>query len=74
MSQVALNWLLGRPAVTAPILGARTLDQLSQNLGATGWSLTGDQIAALSQASELDVTYPYDRGADAQQRRDRELE
>jgi aryl-alcohol dehydrogenase-like predicted oxidoreductase len=74
MSQVALNWLLGRPAVTAPILGARTLDQLAENLGATGWSLTKDQVAALNQSSELEVTYPYDRRAEEQQRRDRELE
>jgi len=74
MSQVALNWLLGRPAVTAPIVGARNLDQLSENLAATGWSLSKDQIAALSQASELDVTYPYDKRAEEQQRAGRELE
>jgi aryl-alcohol dehydrogenase-like predicted oxidoreductase len=74
MSQVALNWLLGRPAVTAPILGARNVQQLSENLGATGWSLSQDQVAALDRASELEVTYPYDRRAEEQQRRDRELE
>ena len=73
MSQVALNWLLRNPTVTAPILGARTLDQLSENLGSTGWSLSQGQIAALNQASELEVTYPYDRRAEEQQRRDREL-
>ena len=74
MSQVALNWLLGRPGVTAPILGARNLDQLTENLGATGWTLTKEQIAALNQASDLEVTYPYDRRAEEQQRRDRELD
>jgi aryl-alcohol dehydrogenase-like predicted oxidoreductase len=74
MAQVALNWLLGRPAVTAPIIGARNLAQLSENLGSTGWSLSQDQIAALDLASELDVTYPYDKRAEEQQRRDRELE
>ena len=74
MSQVALNWLLGRPGVTAPILGARNLDQLTENLGATGWTLAKEQIATLNQASDLEVTYPYDRRAEEQQRRDRELD
>jgi aryl-alcohol dehydrogenase-like predicted oxidoreductase len=74
MSQVALNWLLSRPAVTAPILGARNLDQLSENLAATGWSLSKDQVATLSRASELEVTYPYDKRAEEQQRAGRELE
>jgi aryl-alcohol dehydrogenase-like predicted oxidoreductase len=74
MSQVALNWLLGRPGVTAPIIGARNLDQLSENLGSTGWSLSKDQIAALDQASVLDVTYPYDKRAEEQQRAGRDLD
>jgi aryl-alcohol dehydrogenase-like predicted oxidoreductase len=74
MAQVALNWLIGRPAVTAPIIGARTLEQLSENLGAVGWNLGPDQVAALDRASELEVTYPYDARADEQQKRGRELE
>ncbi len=73
-SQVALNWLLARPAVTSPILGVRTPDQLTENVGATGWSLTEAQLAALSRASELDVTYPYDQRAEDQQTSDRRLE
>ena len=73
MAQVALNWLLGRPAVTAPIVGARTLEQLSEDLGATGWTLDKDQVAALDRASELEVPYPYDARAEEQQRRGREL-
>jgi aryl-alcohol dehydrogenase-like predicted oxidoreductase len=74
MSQVALNWLLGRPGVTAPIVGARTVDQLSENLGSTGWSLNEAQVKVLDQASDLEVTYPYDARAEEQQRRGRELE
>ena len=38
-AQIALNWLLRRPGVTAPIIGARNLEQLDDNLGATGWAL-----------------------------------
>jgi aryl-alcohol dehydrogenase-like predicted oxidoreductase len=73
MPQVALNWLLCHPAVTAPIIGARNIDQLSENLGSTGWSLSKEQIATLNEASELEVTYPYDRRAEEQQRFGREL-
>ena len=73
-SQVALNWLLSRPGVTAPIIGARTLEQLSENLGATGWSLSESEVEELTRASELEVTYPYDRRAEEQQTSDRTLE
>jgi aryl-alcohol dehydrogenase-like predicted oxidoreductase len=74
MSQIALNWLLFRPGVTAPIIGARNVDQLAENLGSTGWSLSSDQIAALDSASELEVTYPYDKRAEEQQTSDRQLD
>jgi aryl-alcohol dehydrogenase-like predicted oxidoreductase len=74
MSQVALNWLLCRPPVTSPIIGARNIGQLSENLASTGWSLSSDQITALNAASEPDVTYPYDKRAEEQQRAGRELE
>ncbi len=73
-AQVALNWLLRHPEVTAPILGARTVEQLSENLGSIGWALSPEQMATLNRASELDVTYPYDRRAEEQQRSGRELE
>jgi len=74
MSQVALNWLLSHPAVTAPILGARTPEQLSENLGSTGWSLSPDLLTTLDHASALDVTYPYDKRAEEQQTADRQLD
>ena len=38
-AQVAINWLLQRPGVTAPIIGARNMKQLEANLGAAGWTL-----------------------------------
>jgi aryl-alcohol dehydrogenase-like predicted oxidoreductase len=59
VAQVALNWLLGRPTVSSLILGARNEEQLRQNLGAIGWSLTADQVAKLDQASAVDPVYPY---------------
>jgi len=57
--QIALNWLLQRPSVSTLILGARNEDQLRDNLGTIGWSLTRDQMAALDQASAMPLTYPY---------------
>ena len=59
-AQIALNWLLRRPGVTAPIVGARNLEQLDDNLGATGWALSADQMARLDQASATRLPYPYE--------------
>ncbi|WP_372022489.1 aldo/keto reductase (plasmid) [Tistrella mobilis] len=57
--QIAINWLLGRPTVTSVIIGARNEAQLRDNLGATGWQLTADQIARLDAASVRDAPYPH---------------
>jgi aryl-alcohol dehydrogenase-like predicted oxidoreductase len=59
-AQVALNWLVGRPGVTAPIIGARTADQLRENLGATGWTMDGDHRARLDEVSQIELGYPHD--------------
>jgi aryl-alcohol dehydrogenase-like predicted oxidoreductase len=59
-AQVALNWLLHRPGVTAPIIGARNLGQLSDNLGAVGWQLDARQLASLDETSRLPPPYPHD--------------
>ena len=58
-AQVALNWLLDAPGVTAPIIGARTAQQLDDNLGAVGWSLDPEQRALLDKASARPAPYPY---------------
>ena len=58
-AQIALNWLLRQEGVTAPIIGARTMDQLEDNLGASGWELDEGQVAELSEASVLEDVYPY---------------
>jgi len=55
-----LNWLLQKPGVTAPIIGARNMGQLENNLGAAGWSLTQEQVAVLDAASHVPPPYPYD--------------
>jgi len=57
--QVALNWLLGRPTVANVIIGARNEEQLRQNLGAVGWSLSAEQVAELDAASAVPLAYPY---------------
>ncbi len=57
--QVAINWLLQRPTVSSVIIGARNEEQLRQNLGAVGWSLTPEQIARLDAASEVTAPYPH---------------
>ena len=59
-AQVALNWVLHRPGITAPILGARTVEQLNDNLGAEGWKLSAEHIDALNTASRLPLSYPHD--------------
>jgi aryl-alcohol dehydrogenase-like predicted oxidoreductase len=45
--------------VTAPIIGARTLDQLEANLSALDWDLDGEQLGRLDKASAPEVPYPY---------------
>jgi aryl-alcohol dehydrogenase-like predicted oxidoreductase len=57
--QIALNWLLRRPTVASVLIGARNEEQLQQNLGAIGWSLTDQQMTKLDAASRVTPPYPY---------------
>jgi aryl-alcohol dehydrogenase-like predicted oxidoreductase len=57
-AQVALAWLLAQPGITAPILGARTMEQLEDNLACVGWQLTPEELRDLDQASALEAAYP----------------
>jgi aryl-alcohol dehydrogenase-like predicted oxidoreductase len=60
MPQVALAWLHDRPAVTSVVLGARTLEQLADDLGAAGLHLSAEETAALDAASDPEPPdYPY---------------
>ena len=69
VAQVALNWVLNRPGVTAPIIGARTMEQLNDNLGAADFALDAEQMDRLNQASVLELPYPYSFIAGAMDRR-----
>jgi aryl-alcohol dehydrogenase-like predicted oxidoreductase len=58
-AQVALAWTLGRPAVTSLIIGARTGDQLADNLEAASLTLTEEERARLDEASAPPLIYPF---------------
>jgi aryl-alcohol dehydrogenase-like predicted oxidoreductase len=59
-AQVAIRWLLQRPEVTAPIIGARDAAQLEANLGSVGWTLEESAMHKLDVASDPGLPYPYD--------------
>jgi len=59
LPQIALNWLLQRPTVSTLIVGARNEQQLRENIGATGWNLTPEQVEKLDAASHVAPIYPY---------------
>ncbi len=59
-AQVALNWVIHRPGITAPITGARTMRHLEDNLGAAGWKLSPEHMAKLTTAGDVQGPYPYD--------------
>jgi aryl-alcohol dehydrogenase-like predicted oxidoreductase len=72
-SQIALAWLADRPAVTSVILGARTTEQLADNLAAADVELTPEETERLTQASQPKLgVYPY--GPMAQEQRSRKIE
>jgi aryl-alcohol dehydrogenase-like predicted oxidoreductase len=59
-AQVALAWLLQKPNVTAPIIGARSLTQLDDNLRALDVKLSEKDMKKLDDVSALDLRYPHD--------------
>ncbi len=52
ISQIALAWMLSNPLITSPIIGPRTMDQLTDNLGAVGLRLTNDEQQLLDESSQ----------------------
>ncbi len=57
-AQVALNWVSAQPGITSPILGARTTEQLKDNLGALDFSLDDEHMNALNKVSKIHLGYP----------------
>jgi aryl-alcohol dehydrogenase-like predicted oxidoreductase len=73
MAQVALAWLMARPAVSSVILGARTTDQLEDNLGAVDLRLSPEETDRLDAASDPGAAdYPY--GGPGRAQRSRRIE
>jgi aryl-alcohol dehydrogenase-like predicted oxidoreductase len=58
-AQIALAYVLGRPAVTSIIIGARTEEQLIDNLAAASVTLTAEERARLDAVSQPVLLYPY---------------
>lgn len=58
VAQIALAWLLAQPFVSSVIVGARTLDQLRDNLSASTITLSGEDLEALNEVSALPPEYP----------------
>jgi aryl-alcohol dehydrogenase-like predicted oxidoreductase len=59
-AQVAIAWTLVNPAVTAPVIGMRTVAQLEDNLGALDVELSTDHIARLNAVSDVPRVFPMD--------------
>ena len=60
MAQVSLAWLRYRSVPVIPILGARKVSQLKDNLASLDFELSADQVNALDQASRVKLGFPYD--------------
>ncbi len=59
ITQAALNYLLRKPGVTSVIIGARTKEQLQDNLKTPDWEMTPEEVARLDQLSTPPRVYPY---------------
>ncbi|GAB7193497.1 aldo/keto reductase [Kineococcus sp. NUM-3379] len=59
VAQVALAWTLSRPGITSVVVGARTTDQLRQNLAAADLRLEADELGRLEEVSRPPLLYPY---------------
>jgi len=59
MPQVALAWLRQRPVPVIPILGARKVSQLQDNLASIELILSAEQVKALDEASTIELGFPF---------------
>ena len=60
--QLAVQWLTSRPGVSSPLLGARTVAEIEENLGSIGWSITEDDLAAIDRLTSPVWTAIADKG------------
>ena len=60
MAQVALAWLRSRPVPVIPIIGARKLSQLQDNLASSDLTLSADQLKTLDEVSRIELGFPHD--------------
>jgi aryl-alcohol dehydrogenase-like predicted oxidoreductase len=67
-SAIALAWLLAKPAVTSVIFGARSIEQLDDNLKAVDVKMSAEDVQKLDDASGFQVGYPYSMIAGIQKR------
>ncbi|WP_284742623.1 aldo/keto reductase [Amycolatopsis sp. RTGN1] len=58
-AQVALHWVTRRPAMPAPLIGARSPEQLAETLGALELDLTEAQLDRLTAVSAPDLPFPH---------------
>jgi aryl-alcohol dehydrogenase-like predicted oxidoreductase len=58
-AQIALAWLRNRAVPVIPIVGARKLTQLEDNIASLTLSLTPDQLALLDEASKIELGFPH---------------
>ncbi|MDQ0395492.1 aldo/keto reductase [Labrys monachus] len=58
-AQVALAWLLGRPAIASLVIGGRNEEQFEQNFRAVGLKLTAEERGRLDEVSAIPMIYPY---------------
>jgi aryl-alcohol dehydrogenase-like predicted oxidoreductase len=65
MAQVALAWLRYRPVPVIPIIGARKLSQLQDNLASFDLALSAAQVKTLDEASRIELGFPHDMYAKA---------
>jgi aryl-alcohol dehydrogenase-like predicted oxidoreductase len=59
-SQVALNWVRQQAGTVIPILGARRVEQLRENLGCLEFSLTREQVRVLDEVSQVELGFPHE--------------
>jgi len=59
IAQVSLRWLMQKPGVTAPIIGAKNLTQLNDNLGSSTFELSNSQMEELDNLSSIEKPYPW---------------